>query len=167
MAVLDFDSSTVEPAKSFGVLPRGRYNVIVATSELKETKAGDGQFLEVEYHVIDGEHESRRLWDRFNLVNPNADAERIGRSQLAALCGAVGVVKVGDSAELHDKPLTIEVSVTKRKDTGEDQNRIVGWMAADGAQTAAKPAAAPKSAAAPAAAPAAAKAPPWAKKQAA
>jgi len=162
MAILDFNCEGIEPAKSFDVLPRGKYDVIVAASDVKETKAGTGTFLEVEYHIIDGEHEGRRYWERFNVTNPNADAERIGRSQLAALCGAVGIVKLSDSAELHDKPLVIELGTSNRKGTGEDQNKTVAWMAADGAQPATKPAApAPKQATAPAAA----KAPPWATKK--
>lgn len=159
-AQLDFDAGGVDPAKPFEVLPKGQYAVIITDTALKETKAGEGQYLEVEYTVVEGEYENRRLWSRHNIANPNAKAEQIARQELSAICHAVGVLKVSDSAELHDRPLTIEVGMEKNKQTGDDVNRVRAWIVAANGQ--ARPTAKPATAATPAK-----PAPPWAKKAAA
>lgn len=159
MAQIDFDATGVAPATPFEVLPKGQYPVIISATEMKATKAGDGHYLEVEYTVTEGEFESRRLWSRHNISNPNAKAEQIARQELSAICHAVGILKVSDSEELHDKPLRIEVGIEKNKQNDSDVNRVKAWMPVEGAKPApARPAAAAPAAKAP---------PPWAKKAAA
>lgn len=159
---LTFDATDVPPASTFEVLPKDTYQAIISDTEMKDTKSGTGQYLQCEYTITEGEYEGRKLWSRHNLVNPNKTAEEIARKELSAICHAVGVLKVTDSAELHDIPLEIVVGVGKNKDTGDATNEIKGWAAVEGAPAPAKPAAK-----APPAKPAAAKAPPWAKKAAA
>lgn len=164
MAQIDFDATGVDPATPFEVLPVGKYAVIVSATEMKQTKAGDGYYLECEYTVTEGAHEGRRLWSRHNISNPNAKAEQIARQELSAICHAVGILKVADSAELHDRPLVIEVGLEKNKQNGEDVNRVRAWMPAAAGTKApetfsqAKPAPAAPAGKAP---------PPWAKKVAA
>lgn len=165
-AFLNFDAEGVDPAKPFEVLPPDRYHVYISGTEMKPTKANTGEYLEVEYTVVDGDYEGRKLWSRHNIVNPSEKAQQIARQELSAICHAVGVLKVEDSAELHDRPLLIEVGIEKNRQNDTDVNRVKAWMPASGAapaKTAAKPAPkAPTPAAAGAKAP-----PPWAKKAAA
>jgi hypothetical protein len=71
MASLNFDASAVEPQQSFDALPVGRYEVIITDSEMKDTKAGTGQYLQLTFSVTGGQHDGRKLWSRLNLVNPN------------------------------------------------------------------------------------------------
>jgi hypothetical protein len=156
---LNFDATTVEPLQPMTALPKDRYNVMISDSEMKTTKAGDGEYLQLEFTVLDGPMANRKVWSRLNLRNQNATTEDISRRELAAICHAVGVMRVADSADLHDKPLLIDVIVEKGKDGGEN-NRIKAYLATEGAapvtaKTAAKPAAAAKTAA-----------PPWAKSKA-
>jgi hypothetical protein len=160
MATLDFDAQGVDPAKPFEVLPKGKYNVIVSDTEMKQTKSGDGWYLEVEYTVLDGEYEKRRVWSRHNISNPNAKAEQIARQELSAICHSVGMLKITDSVELHDRPLMIELGIEKNKQNDSDVNHVRAWMAAAGGTTPSQPK--------PAAPAAGAKAPPpWATKKAA
>lgn len=157
---LQFDATDVQPLASQDVLPKGRYLAEITDSEMKDTKSGSGQYLQLEFTVIDGEFSGRKQWVRLNLVNANETAVSIAKAELSAICHCIGVLRVEDSIDLHGRPLYIDVTVEKRKDNGEDSNRIKGYAATEGGSKPAPPA--------PKAAPASAKAaPPWAKSKAA
>lgn len=149
-----FNAEEVEPLQPMTVLPRGRYNAMITASEDKPIKSGTGAYLQLEFTITDGPHANRKVWSRLNLDNPNATAVDIAKRELAAIYQALGVTKATDSAELHDKPLVIEVAI-ETKD-GNENNRIKAYMRANGAAPATKPAVAKP---APAAVPAAPKRP--------
>lgn len=127
MANLNFDATTVEPSTEFEVLPAGKYLAIITESEMKPTKNLDGAYLELKFQIIEGEHKGRVLISRLNLDNTNAKAVQIAKSELSAICRAVGVMKPEDSSELHDLPLLITVKTRKREDNGELANEIKGY----------------------------------------
>ena len=128
MANLDgFDARTVEPSATFDPLPAGKYLAAVTASEMKQTKAGDGSYLELTLTVLEGQYKNRTLWARLNLDNPNKLAVKIARSELSAICHAVGVLAPKDSVELHNLPMVITVKVKKRDDTGDLTNEIKGY----------------------------------------
>ena len=143
-----FDASTVPEQESFSALPEGQYVVIATASEMKATKNGQGQFLQVTFEVLDGAQKGRKLWARLNLVNGNQTAVDIANRELAAICRAVGVIKPNDSAELHNRPLlvTVAVEVDDRKREG---NTIKKYEAVNAAGAMASPAATAQTAAAP------------------
>jgi len=128
-----FDAREVEPQVGFEPIPAGRYLAVITQSELKETKAGDGQYLELTFQVIDGPYKGRNLWARLNLDNPNETAVKIARAELSAVCRAVGVMTPKDSHELHDLPLQVSVKLKKRSDTGELANEIAAYEKKDAA----------------------------------
>jgi Protein of unknown function (DUF669) len=123
-----FDARTVEPAKAFDPLPAGKYLAAIIDSEMKPTRAGTGEYLQLTFEVLEGPHKGRRVWSRLNLVNPNAQAVKIGQAELSAVCRAVGVLAPSDSTDLHNLPLVIQVKCTKRKDTGEISNEVGGYL---------------------------------------
>ena len=127
MAQLDFNAHEVEP-QSFEPLPAGKYNVVIVASDTKTAKSGSGEYLQLTMQVIDGEHKGRQIWSRLNLVNSSQQAVQIARSQLSAICRAVGVMTPKDSTELHDLPLVITVRCKKRADNGEITNEIGAYM---------------------------------------
>ncbi len=128
MANLDgFNANEVEPAVGFDPIPAGKYLAIISESEFKPTKNGAGQYLQLTFQVIDGEHHNRLLWSRLNLDNANATAVKIARAELSAICRAVGVMAPKDSVELHDIPLVVTVGQRKRNDTGEMSNVLKGF----------------------------------------
>ena len=122
-----FDANQVEPTTDFEPIPAGKYVAAIVASEMKPTKAGNGSYLELQFQVVDGEYKGRLLWARLNLDNPNQLAVKIARSELAAICKAVGVPAPNDSTELHDLPLQVKVGLKKRQDTGELTNEIKGY----------------------------------------
>lgn len=168
-----FDASQVDPTPTFELLPAGDYLVMIVDSEMKATKAGTGEYLNLTLQVLDGPFKDRVVFDRLNLVNANAKAVEIAQRQLSQICHAVNVLRVNDSAELHDKPLVATVKIRKRPEYA-DSNEIAGYKPANGVAPPAPTVstAAPAPAAAAAASrptPAATKAPtngarpPWAK----
>ena len=162
MARIDFDSTGIEPLQPFAAIPAGRYDAEIEDSEIKTTKKGDGEYLQLTFHVTHGELAGRKVWARLNIRNPNKTAEDIARRELAAICQAVGLTRVNDSSELHHRPLQIDVGVEKNKENGEDTNRIKGYVAVESAQRALPGTTTSKPAANAGKAP-----PPWAKNKAA
>ena len=122
-----FDANQVDPASNFDPLPAGKYLAAIIESEMKPTKAGNGNYLALTFQVLDGPHKGRMLWARLNLDNPNATAVQIAQAELSAICRAVGVLVPHDSVELHNLPLVISVRCKKRLDTGEITNEIGGY----------------------------------------
>jgi hypothetical protein len=122
-----FNANQVEPTTDFEPLPAGKYMAVITESEMKPTKAGTGNYLQLTFQVIEGEYKNRLLWSRLNLDNPNDTARKIAQGELSAICRAVGVMAPRDSVELHDLPLVISVRCKKRIDTGEIVNEIRGF----------------------------------------
>ena len=122
-----FNANEVDPALDFEPIPAGKYLAIIAASEMKPTKSGNGSYLELQFQVIEGEYKGRLLWSRLNLDNPNQQAVQIARAELSAVCRAVGVMQPKDSVELHNLPLLVTVKCKKRDDTGEIVNEIKGY----------------------------------------
>lgn len=122
-----FNAANVDPAVDFEPIPAGKYLAAITSSEMKQTKTGNGTFLELTFQVIEGQYKNRMLWSRLNLENPNTQAVQIAQAELSAICRAVGVITPKDSIELHNLPLLVTVKVKKREDTGDLVNEIKGY----------------------------------------
>lgn len=167
-----------DKAEDFDVLPAGQYAVKVTAGEMKRTKKGTGEFLQIEMTVVEGQHQGRKIFDRFNLVNPNAEAVKIARGQFAALREAVGVLDPNDPADLMGPRFQLVLKCAKRRERLPDgtyreldeMENVIGRYIKRG-QTAATPQQygevapwsrnTPKSDSTPPAAPAGREAPPW------
>jgi hypothetical protein len=160
---MDFNPSEVpEDDRTFEPLPAGDYTMQVIESELKDTKSGSGQQLVLTLEVIEGPFSNRRVWDRLNIRNQNADAQRIAQRALADLCLAVGISSLRNSEELHFKPFIGAVKIREDK-TGQygPQNTVRYKVRGGGAPRAASAGTAPKQAAPAQAAKPAAGTKPW------
>ncbi|MCZ2098804.1 MAG: DUF669 domain-containing protein [Anaerolineae bacterium] len=122
-----FDARQVDPAADFEPIPAGKYLAVITESELKPTKNGGGQYLQLAFQILDGPYKNRYVWARLNLTNANPTTVQIARAELSAICRAIGVLTPKDSVELHNLPLAIRVSQKKRADTGELTNVIKGY----------------------------------------
>ena len=124
----NFNAHEVDPATDFEAIPAGKYLAVITQSEMKPTKSGNGSYLELVFQVIEGEYKGRLLWSHLNLDNPNELTVQIARSELSAICRAVGVMQPKDSVELHNLPLLVSVKCKRREDTGEITNEIKGYV---------------------------------------
>jgi len=115
-------------ANGFQVIEPGEYPAVITKSEMKPTKDGSGQRLNLTLQILSGKYQNRTLFDGLNVKNKSQQAEQIGRSQLKAVCVAVNVPDPKVSEELHNKPLIIKVAVGKDQN-GNPRNEIKGYKA--------------------------------------
>jgi hypothetical protein len=163
MAFLEetFDVETLPQGNGgYEVLPPGWYQATITAAELKNTKAGNGQYIKVRYDITGPTHQGRVVFGNLNIKNPNPKAEEIGRQQLGELMRAIGLARVKDTDQLIGGNLSIKLS-TSQQDGYEPSNDVKGYKALAGGITAA-----PAMPSAAAQAPAASEktSPPWAKK---
>jgi hypothetical protein len=160
----EFDVTTmpIGNTQSFDPLPAGWYNATISQAELKDTKAGGGQYIKLRYDITGPTHQGRVVFGNLNIKNANPKAEEIGRQQLGEVMRAIGLAKVTDTDQLIGGHICIKLDVKQDAQYGAS-NEVKGFRSASGspAPVASKPAFG--SAAAPAVTTAKA-APPWAKK---
>ncbi len=126
-----FDANEVEPNTNFDPIPAGKYLAIIVASEMKPTRNGKGEYLQLELDILDGPHKSRKIWDRLVIKHPSEQTVKIARGTLSSICRAVSVMAPRDSAELHNLPLIVSVGLKKRDDTGELTNTVKGYAKRD------------------------------------
>jgi len=122
-----FDANNVEPVPSFDPIPAGQYLAMIVASEEKTSQKGF-RYVSLEFEIVDGQYQGRKLWVNLNLYHPEPEAVKFARAELAAICKAIGVLKPQDSVQLHNLPMLITVKCANRKDTGELQNRIKSYV---------------------------------------
>jgi len=171
MAQFQFDTSTVEKRENnFELLPAGWYTAQITQSDVVALKSGNGKAIKLTFDVLSDGYRGRKVWTQLNVQHTNPKAEQIAQQQLRELCDSIGLVRMLDTTELHNKPVQIRVKV-RTDDSGqyEPQNEVAGFKAAPGGFTATIPMPGgtfpvpPRPATAAPAAPAGAT-PPWAKK---
>ena len=126
MATINFNANEIEPSSYFDAIPAGKYLAVITRSDKIETKDKKGQFLLLEFEIVEGDYKNRKLWSRLNINNKNPETVRIANADLAAICRAVNVMQPRDSSELHNLPLTIIVKCRKNQDD-EIVNEIKGY----------------------------------------
>ncbi|MDI1286080.1 MAG: DUF669 domain-containing protein [Reyranella sp.] len=119
-----FDATGVDPVKPLEVLPPGRYPAQIVNSDMRLTKDGMGQYLNLEIDVLEGPCQGRKLFDRLNLVNANSQTVEIAQRTLSAICHATGRLQVQDSEELHLIPFMAVVQVQPPKNGYGESNKI-------------------------------------------
>ena len=135
MALLNFNAKEIDIGEDagkdgFSAIPAGKYIATITDSELKSTRDGKGQYLQLTFQVSEGQYSRRLVWDRLNLVNKNPQAVDIAKKDLAKICRALGVDGISDSAELHGKPLRIDVKVRPASGDFGESNEIGGYYPA-------------------------------------
>lgn len=118
-----FNANEVEEV-SFDLVPEGRYTVIATSDERKPVKDHPhNEYLQFILEFITPGFESRKYWLRLNLWNDDPNAVRFAKSDLAAMCKAIGIPMPNDSMELLNKPFDIDMIIKKDKG-GKEQNVI-------------------------------------------
>ena len=130
MALLDtpFVADPNAGQSDYAPLPPGWYTVRITEADIKETKAGTGNYIKVRYDVLDGTHAGRVVFGNLNLRNPNPKAEEIGRQQLSRLMLAMGLTQVTDTDQLIGGELSIKLAIQKSDQYG-DSNDVKDWKA--------------------------------------
>ena len=117
MAQLNFNAAEVDTT-SRDAIPSGTYEAVVTDSEMKATKNGLGMGINLTFEIVsEGPAKGRKVFVWINYEHPKAEAQRIGREELASLCKAVGVAELNDTNQLHNLPLLITVGIDKNDPT--------------------------------------------------
>jgi hypothetical protein len=132
MAQFNFDASQIAPQASTGPLPAGVYLAHIVESDVQPLKSGNGEGLKLTFEIIDGQFKGRKVYENLNIRHTSEDTQRIAQSQLSALCHAVNVIKLMDTAALHFKPVRINVTVREAVGQYKASNNIKGYEAAGG-----------------------------------
>lgn len=108
---LNYVPDEIKADAGFEAIPAGDYAAVATASEVKDTKAGDGKFLNVSFEIIEGNEKGRKFFNNYNLVNKSQKAQEIGRSQLKQFGEACGKPAATNSEDLHDTPVVITLAV--------------------------------------------------------
>ena len=119
-----FDPRSVEPQSDFEAIPPGKYIVLIEEAEVKQTKAGNGHYINLRLSVIEGPHKNRKVFDNINIDNPSAQCVEIGLRSLSALGLALGLNAITDTAQLLNRIVTAHIKVK------DDQNSVRTYSAA-------------------------------------
>lgn len=129
-----FNANEVQGERTdFTALPPAQYVLAIVNSEMKQTKAGNGEYLQLEMEVQEGPFTGRKVWERLNLNNPNAQAVDIARKTLKEICFACNRPIIQSSEELHGIPMLADVKVEKGKDGNSDSNGVKKYASRHGA----------------------------------
>ena len=123
---MSFLDLTNTPVSSNELLPDGIYLTKIAKSELKDTKSGTGQYLNIQFKVIDGQYEGKSIFNTYNVKNDNATAVKIGMEQLKSLlfhAGAPFTLAAPSDIEGFD----VVLKVGNKSDSYGDKNIIKGY----------------------------------------
>lgn len=128
MAVINFNANNVTPDEGRGdPLPTGWYNMMVISSELKPTRDTMGTILAIVSQVVDGQYAGRKVYGNFNMKNNSEKAQEIGHKQFSALCHAVRVLMVQDTAQVHNIPYKAKVKLVPADGQFEAKNEITAY----------------------------------------
>lgn len=112
-------TSALEKAEAstgeFEALPEGQYVLRCEDAEVKDTANGGGQYIKCTFVVLAPKYQGRKLFINYNIRNSNAQAEKIGLSELKAfmLAGGHGA-RLTDSDELIVRPISAKVGIQKK-----------------------------------------------------
>lgn len=103
-------------------LPDGKYLAQITGSDFRGNSSGTGSYVMVEFEVIDGAHNGRKVWANYNIKHTNQQAQEIGQQQFAKLCLAtLGKPSCNDTDDLLNRQVVLGVGLDKKD---ESRNRV-------------------------------------------
>lgn len=115
-----------EITSDFEPIPQGEYQALISNSEMKDTAAGTGQYLKLEWTIQDQEYAGRKVFQNLNLVNPNKQAQNIAWAQFKEICAAMDLDynDVEDASELHGNVVTVKLDIRPGQGKYGPQNTV-------------------------------------------
>jgi len=129
-----YNATDLPAGNDFEVIPAGWYQAKVKSAELKQTNAGNGEYIKLQLEILGPSHQGRVVFSNLNIMNPNPKAEEIGLSQLNALITAIGLHQINDTDQLINGEAMIKLSIRKSDQYGE-QNEVKGYKAIPNSMT--------------------------------
>ena len=122
---VNLDDVDTSERGSFTPIPPGEYMVQIIEGSVVRKESGDAM-MKLVFEVMDGECEGRKLYENLNIRHSNPTAQKIALETLTELWRDAmgGSGNPGNVEQMTFKPVRAKVTVEKRKDTGEPQNRF-------------------------------------------
>jgi hypothetical protein len=143
MAIINLalNPQEIAPAGAGGQLPisdpKGHLVTIIG-SEIKETKNGNGSFVEFELEICEGDLMGTTGKYRLNLFLTNSDkAVEIAYAQLSALCHVTGVFPEGNEVDTdvwHNIQFRAVVRRQPKQEADTDFTEVSALLHADGSK---------------------------------
>lgn len=122
-----FSRDTMPEGMSFSPLPVGDYVCSVKKTEVKATKAGDGQYIKLDLEVAQGDYAGRKLFAQIIFQHPSQQSVEIGLANLNKLCECAGIPNISDSNELLGTVCAVNLTIRKDQNGG-DRNEVKYYM---------------------------------------
>jgi hypothetical protein len=127
-------------ARNFELIPPGWYAAQMVNSEQKATRNGAGEYLNLEFDLLDAPYVNRKVWLMLNLWHSNNDTVRIANQQRLELLMAMNKTHAQTTEELYGIPVMLKLGIREDKSGQyEPQNTIKGFKPYGGASFVAKP----------------------------
>ena len=117
------EENTPEP------IPAGWYEVSINSTQLKQTKAGTGEYIALRYKLLGHAHQGRLIVGMLNIRNPNPKTQDIGIQQLGELMRAIGLASVEDIDQLIGGHLEVEVKISEASGGCDFSNYVSNFRA--------------------------------------
>lgn len=85
--------SDIDDMNDFSPVPPGDYVIQANHTAIKNTKVGDGMYLQFEFEITTGAYANRKIFQNVIVSHPNEDAKRIGLQWLKSWimsCDGIG-----------------------------------------------------------------------------
>ena len=114
---------------NFEPIPAGWYEVSISSTQLKQTKAGTGEYIALRYDVLGPAHQGRVIVGKLNIRNPNSKTQDIGIQQLGELMRAIGLASVEDTDQLIGGHLEVKVEIREASGGCDFSNYVSNFRA--------------------------------------
>lgn len=125
----DIFGGVEKETNNFEPVPKGKYMVEVEKSEIKQTKAGTGFYVNIQMKIVSESCKGRVLFDILNIKNSNTVAEEIGKARLKLMLGLQGVEEKDMANKGPDfligKVFTVQIGIDKNDET---RNKINAYF---------------------------------------
>lgn len=121
MTSFGFDVGSTKPQAGFDPLPDGWYDMFIVACEEAVSKAGH-PYIKMQVEIDPNSHPqfvNRKVFANFNHQHPNEQTREIARSQLAAICHAIGKPNARNLEEVLGGRLSVRL-VAKPAEKGFD-----------------------------------------------
>lgn len=130
---ISFNRNELPEQDSFEPIPAAWYPARIVEAEPKDSKSGNGQYINVQWEIMGAKFSGRKVFGRITTRNVNEVAEEIGRKQIRELMEATGLAVLNKTEQLIGKTCEIKVSVSPATAQYEASNDIKRYRAAGGA----------------------------------
>jgi hypothetical protein len=119
--------------KKFSPLSEGIYGAKITSSEIKDTKAGDGSYISLQITLLGGKGvKGRKVFQMHMIKHPKPMVVNIGLRNLKDLAKSIGLEydNITDTTDFHDKVVGVELGIESSEQYG-DKNVVKRYLEFD------------------------------------